>query len=81
MQVVITVNHQRITAIATPIQPTGACAPFSNFAIPTLKSEALASQSANINGVSGASQTSNAWKSSLSFAILNAQTHEALPRK
>lgn len=73
VQVVITVDGSsgifRMTDIATPVQPTGQNASYANFAIPTLKSEALASQSANINGVSGASQISSAWISSLSSAI------------
>ena len=72
VQVSITVNAGRITAITTPIQPTGSNSSYSNFAIPTLTSEALVAQSANIQGVSGASQISAAWKQSLAAAISSA---------
>ncbi len=72
VQVSITVNAGRITAITTPIQPTGSNSSYSNYAIPTLTSEALVAQSANIQGVSGASQISAAWKQSLAAAISSA---------
>ena len=74
VQVVITVDGAsgiyKITNVATPVQPT--TSPnnaYAQFAIPTLTTEALAAQSATINGVSGASQISTAWISSLSSAI------------
>lgn len=73
VQVSITVDGAsgtyRIVSVSTPVQPTGSNASYASFAIPTLTSEALAAQSAAINGVSGASQISAAWKSSLSSAI------------
>ena len=72
VQVQITVNNGLITAISTPVQPTGSNAQFADMAIPTLIIEALAAQSANIQGVSGASAISAAWKSSLASAIANA---------
>ena len=76
VQVAITVDGAsgtyRITAISTPVQPGGQNATYANIAIPTLTSEALAAQSASINGVSGASEVSAAWKSSLSSAIAQA---------
>lgn len=72
IQVQITVDNGLITGITTPVQPTGASAAYASFAIPTLVTEALAAQSANINAVSGASYISAAWKSSLASAIANA---------
>ena len=72
VQVQITVDNGIITAVSTPVQPTGSNAQFANMAIPTLVTEALAAQSANIQGVSGASAISTAWKSSLASAIANA---------
>jgi uncharacterized protein with FMN-binding domain len=73
VQVAITVDGAsgtyKITGISTPVQPTGGNAAYANLAIPTLTSEALAAQSASITGVSGASQVSAAWISSLSSAI------------
>jgi uncharacterized protein with FMN-binding domain len=72
IQVQITVDGGLITGITTPIQPTGPSASYASFAIPTLVTEALAAQSANINAVSGASYISSAWKSSLASAIANA---------
>lgn len=41
-------------------------------ALPTLRSEALAAQSANINNVSGATFTSNAYKQALASALSQA---------
>jgi hypothetical protein len=72
VQVQITVDAGVITTITTPVQPTGSNAQFANMAIPTLISEAIVSQSANIQGVSGASAISAAWKTSLASAIASA---------
>ena len=76
VQVAITVDGAsgvyRITSIATPVQPGGGNASYANKAIPTLTNEALAAQSASINGVSGASEVSAAWISSLYSAIAQA---------
>jgi len=73
VQVSITVDGASgvytITNISTPVQPTGANAPYGSFAIPTLTSSALSAQSANVQSVSGATLLSVAWKSSLSSAI------------
>ncbi len=73
VQVSITVDGASgtyvITGISTPVQPTGANAPYGSFAIPTLTSSALSAQSANVQSVSGATLLSVAWKSSLSAAI------------
>ena len=73
VQVAITVDGSsgiyRITSISTPVQPGGQNASYASYAIPTLTSEAIAAQSAAITGISGASEISAAWKSSLSSAI------------
>jgi hypothetical protein len=72
VQVQITVDGGKITAITTPVTLSGRNASYANYAIPTLTSRALAAQSANIQGVSGASYVSAAWKQSLASAIANA---------
>lgn len=69
-QVSIIVDGGRITAVNTPVRPTtGNNSSYATRAIPTLTAEALAAQSANIQGVGGASYTSAAWKQSLAGAI------------
>gem|GEM_PF-2125243 len=76
IQVAITVDtvagKYKITGITTPVMPTGQNGAYANFAIPTLISEALVAQSANIAGVSGASSISAGWIASLSSAIASA---------
>lgn len=72
VQVQITVNGGKITAIDTPLTLSGRNAQYANYAVPTLTSLALAAQSANIQGVSGASYVSAAWKQSLASAIAKA---------
>lgn len=74
VQVQITVDNGKITAITTPVQPGGGNQWYSNYAIPTLTKLALSAQSANIsiNAVSGASQVATAWKASLAAAISKA---------
>lgn len=72
LQVQITVDGGKITAINTPVIPTGRNAQYANRALPTLTQEALAAQSATIQAVSGASYISAAWKESLASAISKA---------
>ncbi len=79
VQVQITVDVvggiYKMTAITTPVQPSGGNASFGAFAIPPLTTAALNAQSANINvknTVSGATLVGNAWVSSLSSAIAKA---------
>ncbi len=72
LQVQITVDGGKITDIQTPLIPTGRNAQYANYAVPILKQEALAAQSAVIQGVSGASYISTAWKQSLASAISKA---------
>ncbi len=72
LQVQITVDNGKITAITTPVTPGGRNAQYSNYAVPTLTERALTAQSAAIQGVSGASAISSAWKQSLASAISKA---------
>jgi uncharacterized protein with FMN-binding domain len=74
VQVQITVNNGKITNAVALVYPT------SNFrdqqinqqAIPYLIQETLAAQSANIQGVGGASYTSQGWYDSLVSALAKA---------
>lgn len=72
LQVQITVDGGKITDIQTPLIPTGRNAQYANYAVPILKQAALVAQSAAIQGVSGASYISTAWKQSLASAISKA---------
>ena len=83
LRVVITVKKttkgtnvtRRITAVSVPIFPnsSGRSSYISENAIPILRSEALRAQSARIDLVSGATDTSDAFVSSLQSAILKAK--------
>ena len=71
VQVEVTLDGSTITAI-TAIQLPGGdrrSEQISNRAEPTLQSEALQAQSANIDGVSGATYTSDAYAQSLQAAL------------
>jgi len=74
VEVAITVDGGKITAVTTPISPGGGNSQFTSYAVPILTQEALAAQSAHIQAVSGASQVSAAWISSLASAIAKAGT-------
>lgn len=67
----ITVVGGKITAVSMPQTPDS---PPSIYAKPYLLQQALAAGSANIQGVSGATYTSLAFKSSLESAIAQAST-------
>jgi uncharacterized protein with FMN-binding domain len=83
LQVVITVKKttvgkkvtRKITAISVPVYPTssGRSQYISENAIPILRSEALRAQSGNIDLVSNATLTSEAFVGSLQAAILKAK--------
>jgi uncharacterized protein with FMN-binding domain len=83
LQVVITVKKttlgkkvtRKITAISVPIYPasSGRSQYISQNAIPILRGEALRAQKASIDLVSGATDTSTAFVSSLQAAILKAK--------
>ncbi len=71
VQVQITVDGaNKITQIDTPqVSTRGSNASYTNYALPILVKEALAAQSASIQGVSGASYLSRGWITSLASAI------------
>jgi uncharacterized protein with FMN-binding domain len=71
LSVKVTVNAGQITAVSVPILRTAE--PYSQQlaqqVIPMLKSEVLAAHSARINGISGATYTSEAYATSLQSAL------------
>jgi uncharacterized protein with FMN-binding domain len=70
VQVQITVSGGKITDVQALSMPVGGhSGRISSYVAPILRSQALAAQSANINGVSGASYTSQAYAMSLQGAI------------
>jgi uncharacterized protein with FMN-binding domain len=71
VQVQITVDDAgKITKIDTPQSSTrGSNGAYTSYAVPILVTEALKAQSANIQGVSGASYLSRGWTTSLASAI------------
>jgi uncharacterized protein with FMN-binding domain len=82
VQVVVTMRAGRIVSIATPVAPpdgdTGGrgtrpiTQSITQFAVPLLTSEAMRAQSANIQSVSGATYTAEAFIASLQAALLQA---------
>jgi len=69
VQVKIVVSNGKITSAEAVQNPTGRSQRFSDYAIPNLKQQTLAAQSAAIQGVSGASYTSYGWYKSLISAL------------
>jgi uncharacterized protein with FMN-binding domain len=76
LQVVATVSGGMITNITWPVYPNtaGHTSQVSASALPTLEQEAIASQNANVNIVSGATQTSEAFQQSLAAALAQAKS-------
>ena len=72
VQVQITVVNGRITDAVAVKAPSGRNDRWTNMAVPILKQQTLAAQSANIQGASGASYTSYGWFTSLQGAIAQA---------
>ena len=72
VQVKITVSNGRITDAVAVQAPGGRNDRWTNMAIPILKQQTLAAQSANIKGASGASYTSYGWFKSLQGALADA---------
>ena len=72
VQVKITVVNGRITDAVAVVAPSGKNDRYTNMAVPILKKQTLAAQSANIQGVSGASYTSYGWYTSLQGALTQA---------
>ena len=69
VQVKITVVNGRITDAVAVKAPSGKNDRYTNMAVPILKKQTLAAQSANIQGASGASYTSYGWYTSLQGAL------------
>jgi uncharacterized protein with FMN-binding domain len=72
VQVQITVKDGKITDATALQAPTGRNDRWTNMALPILKKQTLAAQSANIQGASGASYTSYGWYTSLQGALAKA---------
>ncbi len=72
VQVKITVVNGRITDAVAVKAPSGRNDRWTNMAVPILKAQTLAAQSANIQGASGASYTSYGWHTSLQGALAQA---------
>jgi uncharacterized protein with FMN-binding domain len=72
VQVKITVVNGRITDAVAVVAPSGKNDRWTNMSVPTLKAQTLKAQSANIQGVSGASYTSYGWFTSLQGALAQA---------
>ena len=72
VQVKITVVNGRITDAVAVQAPSGRNDRWTNMALPILKKQTLAAQSANIQGASGASYTSYGWYTSLQGALAKA---------
>ena len=72
VQVKITVSNGRITEATALQAPNGRSQRFSDYALPNLREQTLQAQSANIQGVSGASYTSYGWYKSLISALQKA---------
>jgi uncharacterized protein with FMN-binding domain len=72
VQVKITVVNGRITDAVAVKAPSGKNDRWTNMAVPVLKAQTLAAQSANIQGASGASYTSYGWHTSLQGALAQA---------
>ena len=72
VQVQITVKDGKITDAIALQAPSGRNDRWTNMAVPILKKQTLAAQSANIQGASGASYTSYGWYTSLQGALAKA---------
>ena len=72
VQVKITVANGKITDAIAVQAPSGRNDRYTNMAVPILKPQTLAAQSANIKGASGASYTSYGWFKSLQGALADA---------
>ena len=72
VQVQITVKDGKITDATALQAPSGRNDRWTNMALPILKKQTLAAQSANIQGASGASYTSYGWYTSLQGALAKA---------
>jgi uncharacterized protein with FMN-binding domain len=73
VQIKVVISNGYITDVVFLQMPSGSSQTHTDYAEPILKSETLQAQSASINTVSGATQTSGAYKSSLNSALILAQ--------
>lgn len=79
VQVSIVVTNKKITGVKVANAPQGGRSVFlQNQAIPILRQETLRAQSAAINEVSGATDTSGGYIASLQAAIKTARQHRSL---
>jgi uncharacterized protein with FMN-binding domain len=71
VRVVITVANGKITKVTVPVYPNGngRDKEINSYALPILKQETLAAQSADIDTVSGATVTSDGYLQSLQAAL------------
>lgn len=71
IQVSVTISNGKITSVDTPTLygDTGHSDEINSYAIPQLKDQTLAAQSSQIDGVSGASYTTDAYTRSLQAAL------------
>ena len=72
VQVKITVQNGKIVDAQAVKAPTGSNDRYTQMAVPRLREQTITAQSANIQGVSGASFTSYGWYTSLVSAIAKA---------
>ena len=72
VQVQLTIKDGRITDATALQAPTGRNSRYTDMALPVLKKQTLAAQSASIQGASGASYTSYGWFTSLQGALAKA---------
>jgi len=75
LQIVATISGGKLTNVTWPVYPNdpGHTSEVSASALPQLAQEAISSQSANVNVVSGATQTSEAFQQSLAAALAQAK--------
>ncbi|HEY8992414.1 MAG TPA: FMN-binding protein [Candidatus Microsaccharimonas sp.] len=71
IKVAVTISGGKITAISTPTLngDSGRSQQINSYAIPQLTNQAISAQSSQIDGVSGASYTSEAYVNSLQSAL------------
>jgi uncharacterized protein with FMN-binding domain len=72
VQVKITVENGKIIDAQAVQAPSGSNDRYTQKAVPVLREQTIAAQSANVQGVSGASFTSYGWYQSLASAISKA---------
>ena len=72
VQVKIVVKNGKIVDAQTVQAPTGSSDRYTQMSVPVLRERTIAAQSANVQGVSGASFTSYGWSQSLASAIAQA---------